>query len=202
MITVGVADALMAGWFGGLAVGSPPAVTPAADEPIEMTAAEGLVIDFKKGVGRAKGGVVIRRRGVVVCCDRARAVYGQGRITSVQCSGNVVIHRADRTRMTAAQVEFRARENRLVLTGGVVVWRPDGRLAGRRMTYDLSADRLEVTGPNSTLRYGANIEPPGTASTCPRPVDTKPHGPGGAGAHQEIRAPDGAGRGRPRRSAE
>lgn len=138
--------------------------------PIEMQADGGLTVDVKNRRGRAEGNVVIRGSGLTVCCDRAEAVYGAGRLTSVSCQGRVVIRRGDGVRVTASQADFQAVQNRLVLTGGASVWRPDGRLVGARIEYDLTTDRLVVTGPGSTFRFDPSLRIPPLDRPCPAPA--------------------------------
>ena len=146
-------------------------------DPIEMTADGRMTVDLARRVGRAEGGVVIRRRDLVVCCDEAKAKYGRDAIEAVSCQGRVVIRGVDRTVITARSVEFRVDVNRLTLKDDVIVWRPDGRLSGPHVEYDLSTKRLEVKGPGSAFRYtpGSPSALPATRS-CPKPAAAIAHG--------------------------
>ncbi len=145
-----------------------------AQAPIEMTADGNLTIDMVKRIGRARGNVIIRRRDFVVCCDEAEARYGAKTIEKVSCRGNVVIHTVGPTRITAGWAEFRVAADRLVLRGGVVVWRPRGRLTGRRIEYDLSAERLDVSGPGSSLVFSPDGGAlPAAARSCPQPTKAR-----------------------------
>ncbi|MEL7369018.1 MAG: LptA/OstA family protein [Myxococcota bacterium] len=137
--------------------------------PVEISAKGGMSVDLEKGLGRAEGDVVIRRRDLVVCCDRAEAVYAKGQIRAVACRGNVVIRRTDGTRIVAEQVNFQPGRKRLALSGRVKVWRSDGQLTGDRMTYALDTGRLEVRGARSTLKLTPDGDPPPAAPKCPRP---------------------------------
>ena len=129
------------------------AAEPKIDVPLEMTADGGLIFDLVRRIGRAEGNVIVRRHDMVVCCDRAEAKLKNARIDSVRCEGDAVIRRLDGTRITADHVQYDAAHNLLTLTGRVVAQRADGELAGAKMVYRLDQDRLEVTGPRSTLRF-------------------------------------------------
>lgn len=159
-------------WLAALAwglVASPEPEGRLARAPIEMSSDGGIRIDLRRRTGTAEGHVVIRRRDLVVCCDRAVARYGSDRISEVTCRGNVVIHRADGMRIMAAQARFVADRERLVLTGGVRVWREEGYLSGQRIEFDLARDRLDVRGPGSTLVLAEGATPP-PSPACPRPA--------------------------------
>jgi lipopolysaccharide transport protein LptA len=144
-----------------------PRLVPDA-RPVELTAAGGLSLDLKRHVGFARGEVVIRRDDVTVCCDEAEARYGQGRIERVACKGRVVIVRPDGTRARADRAVFVAAQDSITLEGRAVVWAEDAKLSGEQIVYDIGADRVEVLGGESRLRYQPNkLDDAPSARVCP-----------------------------------
>ena len=131
-------------------------------EPVEMTAKGGLEIDLERRVGVAQGDVTIRRRDVVVCCDRAEARYFGNRVQRVECRGRVVIVRPDGTRARADVAVFDASKDRITLTGRAKVRADQADLEGDVIVYDIAADRLDVRGnfERSRLRFLPNDAPP------------------------------------------
>ncbi len=160
-----------------LAVPPGPRV-PRAARPVELTAAGGLSLDLSRGVGVARRDVVVRRDDVTVCCDEAEARYAANRLERVTCRGRVEIVRADGTRARADVAVFVASEDRITLSGKAEVFARDARLEGERIVYDIGADRLEVEGAASRLRYrpDALAAPPGRA--CPPARAQRPEEPG------------------------
>ncbi|MEM7674526.1 MAG: hypothetical protein AAF449_00835 [Myxococcota bacterium] len=140
-----------------------PDTSRVSNAPIEIRAKGGMVVDLERGIGRAIGGVIIQRRDLVVCCDRADAAYAGGRVKAIACRGHVMIRRVDGTVITAEQVNFQPGRQRLALSGGVKVWRLDGQLSGDRVEYALDTGRIEVFGPRSVLK----LMPIGDKSRAP-----------------------------------
>ncbi|MBI2376004.1 MAG: hypothetical protein HYV07_18570 [Deltaproteobacteria bacterium] len=131
-----------------------PAARLARDsEPVEMSAEGRLRVDLKNHRGTAEKNVVIRRRDVIVCCDRAEATYDGDRIQRVECRGRVVIARPDGTRARADVAVFEASEDKLTLKGKARVRAPSADLEGDTITYDVREDQLEVTGGPSRFRF-------------------------------------------------
>ena len=140
------------------------------NQPVEITADGGLVVDLRRGLGRARGNVVIRRPDLVVCCREAEASYASGRVTSFSCRGDVIINLQHGGRITAAQAEFRATAERLTLSGDVVVDRAEGRLSGPKLEYDIREDRLQMSGPGSALRLTPEAGKGSGANTIRAPL--------------------------------
>jgi lipopolysaccharide transport protein LptA len=143
----------------------------AREVPIEMTAKGGLSVNLKTQIGLARGDVIVRRDDVTLCCDRAEARFEGDRIRRVECSGRVVIRRADGTIARADLAVFEADADRLVLTGDARVRSTLASLDGERIVYDVARDELTVEGGRSRVRYtpqqkGGRAEP---ERACPLP---------------------------------
>jgi lipopolysaccharide transport protein LptA len=152
------------------AVAAPPSAAgrlARVGRPVELTAAGGLSLDLSRGVGLARGDVVVRRDDVTVCCDEAEARYASNRLERVTCRGRVEIVRADGTRARADVAVFVASEDRLTLSGQAEVLARDARLEGERIVYDLGTDRLEVEGGASRVRYRPEGASPAPLRPCP-----------------------------------
>jgi lipopolysaccharide transport protein LptA len=168
---------LALGLLVGPARAAPPSGRDAAREvPIEMTAKGGLSVNLKTQIGLARGDVIVRRDDVTLCCDRAEARFDGDQIRRVECSGRVVIRRADGTIARADLAVFEADADRLVLTGDARVRSTLASLDGERIVYDVARDELTVEGGRSRVRYtpqqkGARAEP---ERACPLPKGAPP----------------------------
>lgn len=118
-----------------------------------MTARGGLHVDLKAQTGKAKGDVVIRREDITVCCDEADARFSGDRVERVECRGNVVIVRPDGTKARADVAVFDAKADTVTLSGAARLISSDADLAGEAIIYDIAADKLEVKGKDSKLRF-------------------------------------------------
>lgn len=131
-----------------------------------MTAKGRLRVDLKRQLGIAERDVVIRRRDVIVCCDKAEAAYEGDQITRVECRGRVAIVRPDGTRARADAAVFEAKIDLLTLSGSARVRAPTADLVGEVITYDVARDVLEVSGGPSRFRFKPS-EPMADERPCP-----------------------------------
>lgn len=152
------------------AAAAPPPVVDARSGPVRMTAKGGIEVDLEKRIGIARTDVVIARDDVTVCCDVARAEYAADQIRKVTCRGRVVVVRADGTKASADLAVFEAVKNAVTLEGKAKVWTADARLSGRRIVYDIGADKLSVVGGQSRFDFDPKGRtPPSELRACPTP---------------------------------
>ncbi len=151
----------------GLAQPAPKNELSRPDLPVDITAQGGLSIDLKKKTGTAKGDVLIRREDVLVCCDEATAKYSGKVVEVVTCRGRVVIVRNDGTKATADVAVFRARQDRITLTGQARIWAEETDLSGQEIVYDIARDQIEVQGKKSSFRFDPKSQPKLPARACP-----------------------------------
>lgn len=115
--------------------------------------ARNVELDQGEGVALFTGGVVIRREGLELRCDRMTARMGeQGRLLAVEASGNVRFISSS-VRATAASAFYNLETNQLTLSGGPVLTSESGELRGRVIVVDLDSHQVSIEQARGTFRF-------------------------------------------------
>ncbi len=132
-----------------------------AELPIEVTSAA-LTLDQEDGVANFSGQVIIRQGSMIMTCGNARVEYdvdpetGKERITAIHMSDNVTFA-SDSETAEAEQAVYSLPDNRLVMSGNVLIVQGTTAISADSLEYDLESGSGRAGGEvRTTLRLNEN----------------------------------------------
>ncbi len=129
--------------------------------PIEITSTA-LTLDQEGGVANFSGQVIINQGSIIMTCGNARVEYdvdpekGKERITAIHMSDNVTFA-SDSETAEAEQAVYLPQDNRLVMSGNVLIVQGTTAISADTLEYDLESGSGQAGGEvRTTLRLNEN----------------------------------------------
>lgn len=137
---------VMAVWCAAVASAAAPDIDSTAKprQPVVITSRT-MEADNQARKARFSGEVTAKTENAVIHADRMDVFYSDdsGRITRIECAGNVRVVRGERAIVSDSAIFF-GDEERMEFSGNPRIIEGENLVSGSRITYHLKSDKLTV----------------------------------------------------------
>ena len=159
------------------AVAAPGAAAKSTDrsQPMDIDADRTDAILEDNAVSTLEGNVRIRQGTLEVDADKAVIHQVNGEIARVVLTGTPaqlrqIADNGEPTNADAREIVYTLNDEKMVLTGAVVITQPRGTLRGETVKYDINTGRLDGGGDGQ--RVSLRIMPKSAPAPAPTPAPT------------------------------